>query len=151
MNEKDYRIIVKMAQLTEQIHNFTKHQLQNSLEVFRNRPRTTRVTMPKAVCLLFTYWLTKCAQGVSDDCRKANPQVPWEKIATLEGNIFTREEGFFNAENAWDVLTKEVPQWDLACCEILAAHNPNYEADIAYKHSPTRHNKPKPAKMTEQD
>lgn len=138
MSEIDYKILVHFVRYAEQIEYFTNNHFKGKLEVFRNRPRTPRVTMPKAVCLLFTYKLSACAEHLSEELKNIHPEVPWEKIANLRQTIITREEGFFNPEAAWEVLTVDIPAWDKACCSILAAHNPNFGEDVAKNHYPSR-------------
>ena len=138
MTDMDYKILVHFVRYAESIEYFSKRFFKGKLEIFRNRPRTPGVTMPKAICLLFTYKLSACAEHLSEELKSLHPEVPWEKIANLRQTIITREEGFFDPVAAWEVLTVDLPAWDEACCSILAAHNPNFGEDVAKNHHPSR-------------
>jgi len=59
----------------------------------------------------------------------------------LRQTIITREEGFFDPEAAWNVLTVDLPVWNKACSSILEEHNPNFGEDIAKNHYPSRYAK----------
>ena len=83
MTEMDYKILVHFVRYAEHIEYFTKYHFKGKLEVFRNRPRTPGVTMPKAICLLFTYKLSACAEHISEELKSLHPEVPWEKSQTF--------------------------------------------------------------------
>ncbi len=89
MSELDYKILVHFVRYAEQIEFFIKRFFKGELSVFRNRPRNPSVTMPKAICLLFTYKLSECAEYISEELKSHHPEVPWEKIANLRQTIIT--------------------------------------------------------------
>lgn len=138
MEELDYKILVRMVQYAEQIEFLMKHKFKNQLSIFRNRPRTPRVTIPKAICLLFTYKLSQLPEMLSEELKSAHQQVDWNKIANLRSTIITREEGFFDPEAAWEVLTVDIPAWDESICKILKEYDPDFGKDVAYKHHSSR-------------
>ena len=130
MTESDYKMLGRIVCYAWGIELMIDRFFDNKLQVFRNRPRTPSVTLPKSVCLLYTRKLSECSERVSDELKDEHPEVDWNKICDLRQTIITKEEGFFDPEAAWEVLTVDIPEWKAKCCSILEAYNPDYEQDL---------------------
>ena len=114
MNDRDYRIIIKMLQYCDEIdrtHVFFNHDVNLFIEPDKGFVYRNAITMP-------ILQIGELAKNFSKDFYTKYNKIPWREVMGMR-DVFAHHYGTIDYDIVWETATKEIPELEEYLNKIL--------------------------------